>query len=282
VEATGRLRVSGTGRTGELWVEGGRVVGARSGTARGRAALAALAELARPAGEFDYADEPAPRAEADAELLALGAADAIAALEAATRRWDRYGHLMGTRWALTPPRPEGAGEAALSLHRNAVRVLLGIGRGQDTLEALVEEGGLEQESVARTLESLRDLGLVRPLLPAGAALSAAPAPPAIPAPQGTPALPEPAPPAPSETPAARLEASVAPAEAAPPAPPPSPAPNVEPARPPPGRRPRFRPSRSWQEVPPGTPVPPGGEYRLELGGKVYARWPDAAPDAEQQ
>src|SRR5262245_59031570 len=100
VEATGRLRVPGTGRTGERWVEGGRVVGARSGATRGRAALAALAELARPEGEFVYADEPAPRAETDAELLTLGATDAIAALEAATERWDRYGHLMGTRWAL--------------------------------------------------------------------------------------------------------------------------------------------------------------------------------------
>jgi Domain of unknown function (DUF4388) len=249
VEATGRLRVSGTGRTGELWVEGGRIVGARSGATRGRAALAELAQLARPEGEFDYADEPAPRAETDAELLALGATDAIAALEAATERWDRYGHLMGTRWALVPPRPEGVGEAALTLDRSSVRVLLGIGRGQDTLEALVEEGGLEQATVARTLESLRDLGLVRPVPPEVAPPRAAPAPPETPAPPEAPD-------------------------------PPGPPLVGEPEPPPAAPRPRFRPSRSWQEVPPGTPVPPGGEYRLELGGKVYARWPDAPPDSE--
>jgi hypothetical protein len=38
---------------------------------------------------------------------------------------------------------------------------------------------------------------------------------------------------------------------------------------------RFVPSAEWQEVPDGLAVPPGGEYRLELGGKVYARWPEA-------
>ncbi|MGH2354511.1 MAG: DUF4388 domain-containing protein [Chloroflexota bacterium] len=46
-------------------------------------------------------------------------------------------------------------------------------------------------------------------------------------------------------------------------------------RPAPASPARFVPSPEWQEVPPGTAVPPGGEYRMELGGKVYARWPDS-------
>ena len=45
--------------------------------------------------------------------------------------------------------------------------------------------------------------------------------------------------------------------------------------PPPGPVP-FVPSTVWQVVPAGTAVPPGGEYRLELGGHVYARWPASA------
>ncbi|HEX2516933.1 MAG TPA: DUF4388 domain-containing protein [Chloroflexota bacterium] len=42
---------------------------------------------------------------------------------------------------------------------------------------------------------------------------------------------------------------------------------------------RFVPSTVWQVVPAGTAVPPGGEYRLELGGLVYARWPASALSA---
>jgi hypothetical protein len=45
---------------------------------------------------------------------------------------------------------------------------------------------------------------------------------------------------------------------------------------------RFVPGREWQEVPGGTAVPPGGEYRLELGGKTFARWPTGAPGPEGQ
>jgi hypothetical protein len=39
----------------------------------------------------------------------------------------------------------------------------------------------------------------------------------------------------------------------------------------------FTPSEDWQEIPDDIAVPPGGEYRLELGGKRYGRWPGLKP-----
>lgn len=40
----------------------------------------------------------------------------------------------------------------------------------------------------------------------------------------------------------------------------------------------FTPSAEWQEIPDGTPVPPGGEYRMDMNsGKNYGRWPEQTP-----
>lgn len=39
----------------------------------------------------------------------------------------------------------------------------------------------------------------------------------------------------------------------------------------------FEPSSEWQEVPPGYPCPPGGEFRMDFQtGKNWARWPEPA------
>ena len=42
----------------------------------------------------------------------------------------------------------------------------------------------------------------------------------------------------------------------------------------------FMPSADWQEIPEDIAVPPGGEYRLDLGpgGKRYGRWPKMNPE----
>lgn len=40
----------------------------------------------------------------------------------------------------------------------------------------------------------------------------------------------------------------------------------------------FTPSAEWQEILDDTPLPPGGEYKLVLGGKRFARWPDLKLD----
>jgi hypothetical protein len=251
VGATGRMRLSGTSRTGELWLNGGRLVEARSGDARGRAALDLLA---RPEGDFAFVDEPAP-SPPDPELVALSPAEALALLRTAAERWARVDAMPAGRWTLAPPpdAPEAAGEP-VTLDRDAVRVLLAIGRGEGSAEALAAEH--DPEAVARALETFRGLGLVRQDPPEGEAAPPA-APPAVP-----PAVPPAAPP----------EAVAGAPVAAPPPPVPVPAPA------PPARPQRFRPTRHWQEVPQGTPVPPGGEYRMELGGKVYARWPDLPPE----
>jgi hypothetical protein len=255
VGATGRMRLSGTNRTGELWLNGGRLVEASSGAARGRAALDLLA---RPEGDFAFVDEPAP-SPPDPELAALGPSEALALLQAAADRWARLDAMPAGRWMLAPPSNE-PGQAAepVTLDRDAVRVLLAIGRGEGSAEALAAEH--DPEAVARALETFRGLGLVRQ---APATPPAAPAAPPDPAPPDT-APPDTAPPDTAAPPAPAAPASGA-----------APAPAPPPARPGP-----FRPSRSWQEVPPGTPVPPGGEYRMQLGGKVYARWPDLPPDPD--
>ena len=40
----------------------------------------------------------------------------------------------------------------------------------------------------------------------------------------------------------------------------------------------FSPSSEWQEIPPDVPVPPGGEFRMDLAtGKNYGKWPDLGP-----
>jgi hypothetical protein len=47
----------------------------------------------------------------------------------------------------------------------------------------------------------------------------------------------------------------------------------------------FVPSKEWQEVPEGTAVPPGGEYRMDMAaGKTFARWdsPPAASTGSQK
>ncbi|HVG97830.1 MAG TPA: DUF4388 domain-containing protein, partial [Chloroflexota bacterium] len=156
VGATGRMRLSGTNRTGELWLNGGRLVEARSGAARGRAALE---QLARPEGDFAFVDEPAP-SPPDPELTALGQAEALALLRAAADRWARLDAMPAGTWMLAPPsnEPEAAAEP-VTLDREAVRVLLAIGRGEGSAEALAAEH--DPEAVARALETFRGLGLVR-------------------------------------------------------------------------------------------------------------------------
>ena len=116
--------------------------------------------------------------------------------------------------------------------------MLAVGRGEHRLEAIA--GGGDLLATAEALQSLRDLGLVQ----AGARL------------RGRAHL---------RGSRDRLRRGRGEAPPAPDAPERAPA-----------GGPRFRPTATWQEVPPGTAVPPGGEYRMELGGKVFARWP-AAP-----
>jgi hypothetical protein len=241
VGATGRMRLTGTSRTGELWLNGGRLVEAHSGAARGRAALDLLA---RPEGDFAFVDEPAP-APPDPELAALGTAETLALLQEAADRWARVDALPAGNWSLAPmPAEPGGAAEAVTLDRDAVRVLLAIGRGQGSAAALAAEH--DPEAVARALETFSGLGLVRqdPDVPD------TPAPPDAPDTADLPVAPE-AKAAPEAAPAASGGAPALPARARP-----------------------FRPTRDWQEVPRGTAVPPGGEYRMELGGKVYARWPD--------
>jgi Domain of unknown function (DUF4388) len=228
VGATGRMRLTGASRTGELWLHGGRLVEARSGAKRGRAALA---ELARPEGEFAFVDEPA-LPPPDPDLAALEAAEALALLRAAADGWVRLDSLPAARWVLAPPverpRPDAPAdqEEALALDRQALHVLLAIGRGEGTPERLAAAG--DPDAVFRALETLRDLGLIRQVPP---------------------------------EPAAPGEPAPSPGQGSP--------------------RGGFRPAPYWQEVPQGVAVPPGGEYRMELGGKVYARWPrlTGEPDA---
>jgi len=238
VGATGCLRLAGARRAGALWLDGGRLVAARSGASRGRAALDAVA---LPEGEFVFAgddDPPAP----DPDLVAPRAGDPLRRLQAAAGRWARLGPLLAARWALAPP-ADAASAEALTLDREALRVLLAVGRGEHRLEAIA--GGGDLLATAEALQSLRDLGLVQAGGP----------------PQGEPLQGEP-----------RPAPAGAGAGAAPPAP-------DAPERAPAGG-PRFRPTAAWQEVPPGTAVPPGGEYRMELGGKVFARWPSPPPEGE--
>ena len=222
VGATGCLRLAGARRAGALWLDGGRLVAARSGASRGRAALDAVA---LPEGEFVFAgdaDPPAP----DPDLVAPRAGDPLRRLQAAAGRWARLGPLLAARWALAPPAEAARGEA-LTLDRESLRALLAVGRGEHRLEAIA--GGGDLLATAEALQSLRDLGLVQAGGP----------------PQGEPLQGEQRP-------------APAGAGAAPPA---------------------GRPTAAWQEVPPGTTVPPGGEYRMELGGKVFARWPRPPPEA---
>lgn len=39
----------------------------------------------------------------------------------------------------------------------------------------------------------------------------------------------------------------------------------------------FVPSTEWQEIPTGMAMPPGGEYKMNFGGKNYARWDNPPP-----
>jgi hypothetical protein len=231
VGATGCLRLAGARRAGALWMDGGRLVAARSGASRGRAALDAVA---LPEGEFVFAGDDDPP-EPDPDLVAPRAGDPLRRLQAAARRWARLSPLLAARWALAPPAEDARGEA-LALDREALRVLLAVGRGEHRLEAIA--GGGDLLATAEALQSLRDLGLVQ----AGGPL------------QG------------EQGPATAGAGEAPPASGAP-----------ERAL---AGGPRFRPTAAWQEVPPGTAVPPGGEYRMELGGKVFARWPSPPPEAE--
>ena len=56
-----------------------------------------------------------------------------------------------------------------------------------------------------------------------------------------------------------------------------------PERPADGKPAEFKPSREWQEVPEGTAVPAGGEYRVDMeAGKSYARWPEMPEEKAQK
>ena len=154
VGATGCLRLAGARRAGALWLDGGRLVAARSGASRGRAALDAVA---LPEGEFVFAGDDDPP-EPDPELVAPRAGDPLRRLQAAAGRWARLGPLLAARWALAPPAEAARGEA-LTLDRESLRVLLAVGRGEHRLEAIA--GGGDLLATAEALQSLRDLGLVR-------------------------------------------------------------------------------------------------------------------------
>jgi hypothetical protein len=240
VGATGCLRLAGERRPGELWLDGGRLVAARSGTLRGRAALEAVAF---PEGEFVFTGEDDPP-EPDPDLVAPRAGGPLRRLQAAAGRWARLSPLLGARWALAPPAGDVSGEP-LTLDREALRALLAVGRGEQSLEAIAAGG--DPLATAEALRSLRDLGLVQA--------------------EGVPAEGSP----PGEQPPGPAEAGEAP-------PPRSALPDVPGGASPGGLR--FRPTATWQEVPPGTAVPPGGEYRMELGGRVLARWPSPLPEGE--
>jgi hypothetical protein len=231
VGATGCLRLAGARRSGALWLDGGRLVAARSGSSRGRAALDAVAV---PEGEFVFAGDDAPP-EPDPDLVAPRAGEPLRRLQAAAGRWARLSPLLAARWVLAPLAEAVSGEA-LTLDREALRALLAVGRGEHSLEAIAAEGDLL--ATAEALRSLRDLGVVRAEGPPPGAQR--------PVTEGA----GEAPPAP-DAPASALAGG-----------------------------PRFRPTAAWQEVPPGTAVPPGGEYRMELGGKVFARWPSPPPAGE--
>ena len=131
VGATGCLRLAGARRAGALWLDGGRLVAARSGASRGRAALDAVA---LPEGEFVFAGDGDPP-EPDLDLVAPRAGDPLRRLQAAAGRWARLGPLLAARWALAPPAEAARGEA-LALDREALRVLLAVGRGERSLEAI--------------------------------------------------------------------------------------------------------------------------------------------------
>ncbi len=235
VGATGCLRLAGARRSGELWLDGGRLVAARSGASRGRAALDAVAF---PEGEFVFAGDDDPP-EPDPDLVAPRAGDPLRRLQAAAGRWARLGPLLAARWALAPLAEDASGEA-LTLDRESLRALLAVGRGERSLEAIA--GGGDLLATAEALRSLRGLGVVQVEGP----------------PQGE------GPPQEEQRPVTEGAGEAPPAPDAP-------------------ERvlsggPRFRPTATWQEVPPGTAVPPGGEYRMELGGKVFARWPGPPPE----
>jgi hypothetical protein len=250
VGATGCLRLAGERRPGELWLDGGRLVAARSGTSRGRAALEAVAF---PEGEFVFTGNEDPP-EPDPDLVAPRAGDPLRRLQAAAGRWARLGPLLGARWVLAPSAGDVGGEP-LTLDRESLRALLAVGRGEQRLEAIAAGGDLL--ATGEALRSLHDLGLVR------AEGVSAEGPPTV----GSPAEGVP----PGEQPPGPAEAGEGP-------PPRSALPEVPGSARSGGLR--FRPTATWQEVPPGTAVPPGGEYRMELGGRVLARWPDSPPEGE--
>lgn len=253
---TGRLQVAGERGDGSLWLDEGHVVGASFGPQRGADALSALAGSAGD-GQFRLSTEPAP-AVREIEAPLEDVLQHVATMDAAFRE---IRPLLVTRWGVAPPDGAGSratGEASIVLDRRALDVLLAVNRGRHTVDEIAGPGNVVE--TAHALLRLRDQGLVQDeraqemtegQMTEGPGQSES----------GRGTIQEPAP----------EEEAVAPAPGA----------SARAAE----RRPaddvveRFVPSTEWQEVPAGMAVPPGGEYRLELGGKVYARWPEAVAPA---
>ncbi len=219
---TGRLHVAAGRGEGDLWLQGGRVVGASFGAQRGPRALDALARVAAD-GHFRLSEQPLPATrDVDAPIE-----DILSRMEEMNAAVRELRPLLAARWVVTPPQAVGeaiASDASIVLDRHSLDVLLAVNRGRHTVDEIAAEGDVIE--VARALSRLREQGLVQVQAQGQAETSRA----------GT---------------RAAQGASTA----------------GEP----------FVPSGEWQEVPAGTAVPPGGEYRLELGGKVYARWPAPIP-----
>ena len=234
VGATGCLRLAGARRAGALWLDGGRLVAARSGASRGRAALDAVA---LPEGEFVFAGDGDPPEPDPGPGGSQGRGSPAAP--------PGGGRALGpprppARGALGPGAPGGGRARRGPDPRSGVAARLARRRPGGAQPGGDRRGG-DLLATAEALQSLRDLGLVQAEGHLEGRLQGE----QRPAPAGAGAAP-PAPDAPERAPAGG---------------------------------PRFRPTAAWQEVPPGTAVPPGGEYRMELGGKVLARWPRPPPEA---
>lgn len=272
--ATGRLRVAGERGEGSLWLDEGHVVGAAFGAQRGAEALSALAGTAGD-GRFRLSAEPAP-AVREIEAPLEDVLQHVATMDAAFRE---IRPLLRTHWGVAPPEAVGSREsreASIVLDRRALDVLLAVNRGHHTVDEIAGAGNLVE--TAQALLRLRDQGLVQADGGHGATLGQMPA-------EGGRAA--------TGGPARTDGAARPPQESMPRGPVPQ-EPMLEDdavdvaltaSSPATERRPaddvvgRFVPSTEWQEVPAGMAVPPGGEYRLELGGKVYARWPEAVAPA---
>lgn len=266
---TGRLQVAGERGEGSLWLDEGHVVGASFGPQRGAEALSALAGTAGD-GQFRLSAEPAP-AVREIEAPLEDVLQHVATMDAAFRE---IRPLLVTRWGVAPSEGAGGGEsreASIVLDRRALDVLLAVNRGRHTVDEIAGAGGLVETAYA--LLRLRDQGLVQ--AEGGHEGTEAP----VPA-EDTPAATQGQVPAEGgmAVPRERVTWEPAPEEDAV-----APAPTAAAGTP--ERRPAedvvgpFVPSTEWQEVPAGLAVPPGGEYRLELGGKVYARWPEPVAPA---